>query len=97
VTRKKPNNTYTFGVRVQYRLARRIRGIAAVDGTTAADLTRDMLEAIFGGDQGKLIEFLTRIQSAIQRHADKAVTVPGPDGGLWTAPNAKSRRNPPAP
>lgn len=88
---KPKTKNYVFAVRVPFPLARRIRGIAAVDGTTAPDLTRDMLDAVFGGDQAKLLAFLGRIQSAIVKHASKSVRVPGPEGGLWSAPSAKGR------
>ena len=91
-----PSKSFVYSVRVEHRLGRRIRGIAAVDGTTAADLTRDMLAAIFGGDNAKLLEFISRIQSAIQRHAAKSVRVPDPEGGLWSAPAAKGRPAPPS-
>ena len=92
---KTPPKSYVFSVRVEYKLGRRIRGIAAVDGTTASDLTRDMLDAVFGGDQARLLAFLGRIQTAIVKHANKAVRVPGPEGGLWTAPATKGQHAPP--
>ena len=92
---KEKVKNYVFAVRVPYPLARRIRGIAAVDKTTASDLTRDMLDAIFGGEKEKLFAFMARIQTAIEKHANKQVRVPGPDGGLWSAPPTKGRPSAP--
>jgi hypothetical protein len=92
---KTPPKNYVLSVRMPFKVARRLRGIAAVDGTTASDLTRDMLVAIFGGDQAKLLAFLGRVQAALVKHANKAVRVPGPDGGLWSPPPAKGRPSAP--
>jgi hypothetical protein len=82
----KRRDMVVFPIRVQRSTARRVRALAKIYDVTPSEFGRDLLEAVVGGNQRLMLEFVGKLTEAMMRFGNKPIAVGGEDAGLFTAP-----------
>lgn len=72
-------------IRVRFLTARKVRALSKIYGVTPSEFCRDLLEAVCGGNQRLMLEFVGKLSEAMMRTANKPIALDSPDAGLFTA------------
>jgi hypothetical protein len=78
-----------FSIKMPFRTARRMRGLAKIRKMTPSEFGRDLISAIIGGNQRETLEFLGALTDAMKAYETKPIVLGGDDPGLFTAPSKK--------
>lgn len=78
----------TFTFRLPLMMSRKLRALAKVYDSTPGEFVRDLIEATIEEGLHKQL-FEKRLKDGMERYKDKPLTLRGPDGGTWSAPDKR--------
>jgi hypothetical protein len=72
-----------FPIKLPRRTARRFKGLAKIYDLPPSAFGRDLIEAVVGGNQTVLLEFVGKLMEAMKKYETKPVVLEGDDPGLF--------------